>query len=438
MSALLQVPFLTELDSRAAVKGSRDPLGIQSIWTRFGRHVVGNLTTVTTSVLDFTTLLLGYWFAERVADKEGPGGELGTFLKWEQLAAYARAKVNGDFAFRGVERVRRNLSEGGLITLSDNPTYQILSNQKIYGLWGLYTVAARTSDLLSGDLPRLTSPAQAFMERYYVPVLAEFGGRDARRIREVLSLSPARLNLDGADAAMLGAVAKALRPALSDEDRAFYTFYLLYGGPRDATGGRQRQLAELLRDTLKDQAFAWSPTAVSQLAKVAVGNGRSWDDLAHYLRRIHTSEPILAPASAVFTHLLGLDGKTSDFVSRRLRDAWGDGLRTVNAVAFAELTSEIGDGDGPTGERWTGIADALASGEYGRLVELLLAQNAAVMSQRGGAPWIELRGGRLHVRFRDEEGGLPGRDELPGLWRFPYFLNSVRSMAADLEPTGRG
>ena len=85
-------PFLTDLDSRAAVKGSRDPLGAQAVWTRFGRHVVGNLTTVTTSVRDFTTLLLGYLWAERISAEVGPGSELATFLKkWEQLASYSRA-----------------------------------------------------------------------------------------------------------------------------------------------------------------------------------------------------------------------------------------------------------------------------------------------------------------------------------------------------------
>jgi hypothetical protein len=99
-------PFLTDLDSRAQVKGSRDPLGAQSVWTRFGRHVVGNLTTVTNSVRDFTILLLGYYFAERVAAELAPGSELATFLKWEQLAAYARAYFNNDYAFRGTERVQ--------------------------------------------------------------------------------------------------------------------------------------------------------------------------------------------------------------------------------------------------------------------------------------------------------------------------------------------
>ena len=44
---MLTTPFLTDLDPQAAIKGSRDPLGVQPIWSRMGRHVVGNLTTVT-------------------------------------------------------------------------------------------------------------------------------------------------------------------------------------------------------------------------------------------------------------------------------------------------------------------------------------------------------------------------------------------------------
>jgi len=64
---MLTVPFLTGIDPEAAVKGSRDPLGLQTIWIRLGGLVVGNLTTVSTSVRDFTTLILGYYFAERVA-----------------------------------------------------------------------------------------------------------------------------------------------------------------------------------------------------------------------------------------------------------------------------------------------------------------------------------------------------------------------------------
>ena len=125
------VPFLTDVDSRAAVKGSRDPLGIQPIWTAVGRRVIGNLTTVSNSVRDFTTTLLGYYFAERVAAELGPGTELETFLKFEQLAAYVRAEKNKDFSFRGTERVRKALSDGSRVSISAERIHQILSNQKI-------------------------------------------------------------------------------------------------------------------------------------------------------------------------------------------------------------------------------------------------------------------------------------------------------------------
>jgi hypothetical protein len=185
---MLTAPFLTDLDSRAAVKGSRDPLGIQPIWTRLGRHVVGNLTTATDTVRGFTTLLLGYYLAERLADDLGSGTELSTFLKWEQLAAYARTVGNNDTRFRGTERVQMLLIEGhhARVPLSEDRLYQILGNQKIYGLWGLYTRPARTSGLIKDDPPRLTPAALEFVEKLYLPILEQAASKDVKRLRDIL------------------------------------------------------------------------------------------------------------------------------------------------------------------------------------------------------------------------------------------------------------
>jgi len=121
---------------------------------------------VSNSVRDFTTLLLGYYFAELLVDDLGPGSELATFLKWEQLAAYSRAVVNKDSGFRGTEKVGKNLSDGSRITLCDDRIHQILSNQKIYGLWGLYSMPARASGLLEGDPCRLTPIPRLKMNRH--------------------------------------------------------------------------------------------------------------------------------------------------------------------------------------------------------------------------------------------------------------------------------
>jgi hypothetical protein len=430
---MLTSPFLTDLDSRAAVKGSRDPLGIQQIWTRLGRHVVGNLTTVSNSVRDFTTLLLGYYFAARLADEVGPGIELSTFLKWEQLAAYARATANKERGFRGTERVWKNLDESSRVTLSDDGAHQILSNQKIYGLWGLYTMPARASGLVDGDPTRLTPPALEFVEKACLPILQEGAGKDVKRIRETLQLRSSRIDVRGADASVIEAIGRVLKPRILVREREFYRFHLLHGGPQDATEGRQQQLAELLAGSLEQKDFAWSTAMVGNLAKTARSRGEDWHPLAHRLLRIRTSETILAPVSALFTHLLGLDAKSIDSVTKRVRESWGQGLRTVDADAFAGLRGEIEAVNKDSSDRWIGIGKALAGGEYSTLVELLIEQNKEVMVARGGAPWIEMRQGRLHVRFRDEHGALPHRDDISILWRFPYFLDSLRSVAIALK-----
>jgi len=430
---MLTTPFLTDLDSRAAVKGSRDPLGIQQIWTHLGRHVVGNLTTVSNSVRDFTTLLLGYYFAARLSDEVGPGTELSTFLKWEQLAAYARATANNDWVFRGTERVRKNLSEGSRVMLSDDSIHQILGNQKIYGLWGLYTMPSRESLLVEGDPTRLTPPALEFVERICLPILQERAGKDAKRIRELLRRPSSRIDVKGADAPVIEAVGRVLKRRLLAREREFYRFHLLHGGPKDATEGRQQQLAVLLEASLEQKDFTWSTGMVGNLAKAAHNRGEDWHPLEHRLARIRTSEAVLAPVAALFTHLLGLDGKSVDSVAERVREAWGKGLRTVNAEAFGDLHGEIEAVNKDSGNRWVSIGKALAGGDYSVLVELLIEQNKDVMGGRGGAPWIEKRKGKLHVRFRDEQGALPHRDKIAELWRFPYFLDSLRSVALALK-----
>jgi hypothetical protein len=216
---MLAQPFLTDIDSRAAIKGSRDPLGVQPIWSRFGRHVVGNLTTVTSSVRDFTVLLLGYYFIERAVEDGATDGDLATFLKWEQLAAYARARINEERGFRGTDRVWTRIHESDRVRLGIDSSCQILGNQKIYGLWGLYSVSAKASGLLDGDPPRLTPPAHDLVERVYLPILAEAGLRDGRPIVELLRSQDARLDLRdrSKDSSILTAVARVLKTVRARE-----------------------------------------------------------------------------------------------------------------------------------------------------------------------------------------------------------------------------
>ncbi len=71
--------------------------------------------------------MLGYYFAERVANETTGDGDLAVFLRWEQLAAYARGGVNGDWDFRGVERAKKNWSADGRIRLGVDTMSQTLA-----------------------------------------------------------------------------------------------------------------------------------------------------------------------------------------------------------------------------------------------------------------------------------------------------------------------
>lgn len=63
--------FLSLMDDRAKPKGSRDPLGFELVWSYFGRKVIGNLTTITSSMDNFAVALLGFYWANQLVPVDG-------------------------------------------------------------------------------------------------------------------------------------------------------------------------------------------------------------------------------------------------------------------------------------------------------------------------------------------------------------------------------
>jgi hypothetical protein len=441
---VLLTPFLTQLDSRAAIKGSRDPLGVQMIWTRLGRHVVANLTTVSNSVRDFTVLLLGYYFAARIADEGGAAGDLASFLKWEQFAGYARASVNKERGFRGTERVAQRLQEGERVRLSVDASAQILGNQKIYGLWGLYTVPGKASGLLEGDPTRLTVAARDVVERSLLPAMELAGPKTVQGVVDRLRGNEYALDLRGArDAVVLTGVARVLGK-LREPERQLYREHLLHGGPGDrdptrGTQGRQRLFAELLADTWSSPDWTLTPRTLRAIAaRAARRREPAAQPLAHHLERIAAAELVLAPAVALFEHVLGCDGQSLSAIAAGVRRHWGKApSRTIDVASVEALEPELrlwGD-DAGTGRRWVQIATSLHDTQYEETLRLLLEQNAAVMKARSAAaPWADVRQEKLHVRFRDEQAThLPDADALPNYWRHAYFVESLRGVAFSLR-----
>ena len=228
---------------------------------------------------------------------------------------------------------------------------------------------------------------------------------------------------------VIQALARVLKPRLLAKERVAFQHHLLFGGPDDSTEGRQRQLASLFTETLKDAEFRWTPEALLALEKSSRGRGDEWRALADRLHDIRVCESVVAPSVALFIHLLGMDGKPVADAVARLRENWGSRLAVTPIDAVRQLEPKLAAGDADAGKRWVAVAESAATGDYQTLIELLVEVNRVVMAARGSTPWLEIRNGHFHVRFHEERGELPGRDDIATMWRYSYFLDSLRSVA---------
>jgi len=184
-----------------------------------------------------------------VAEETDSSDDLNVFLRWEQLAAYARGGGNNDWysvAPSVQKRTGTRLTASGLVsTLAQF----ILSDQKDLRALGLYSVPSRSSGLVEGSPTRLTAEGRQFVEENYLPVLDGKGedtrGSPGRSSRESVRLSSEPKDRDRV---LFDAVANALRRKFSAAERSLYVRHLIEGGPTDSTHGGQRVLADAMRN----------------------------------------------------------------------------------------------------------------------------------------------------------------------------------------------
>lgn len=425
-----RVPFITLEDPNAKIKGSRDPLGVQPIWSAFGRHVVTNLTTQSTSVRGFTILLLGRYFAADLLDRGMATREdvLDIFLRMEQIGAYVRHVAHGvNGGIRGIERVQRFVDEqrGNVIIAADRRG-MILSDQKVYGLWGLYSVPARTSGLIPDGALDVMPDVREFVEQHYIRRLNGSAGKLTK-----LLTNDGRLRTNDRDP-IFAALAPILDPRFSDDELEFYGSFLRDGRRvRDADTGRQERFRELLESDASLEAST-GRAEILDLAKRA----RSRDEgLSVALDRIAHLEALLAPTAALFQHILGRHGQQVASVADEIRSVWGSSVPNLDRVAFGELLDEIeSTSTKATRSAMDQVHASLNEGDFECAIEGLLSWNEVVTTTRGSAPWARIGDGRrLDVRYRGPERLLPSTDEIQDLWMNSYFIDALKDVTHQLQ-----
>lgn len=124
--------FFTSPDPNFRIKGSRDPLGFQTIWQRGGRQLIRYLSTVSVDLMDFRILSLGW----HVWGSRPDDGFVPFFLRLEQACAYARFQLNPNLGFNGVDFIRKQSRD--VVEIGNHAKATILSNQRNAGIFGRY------------------------------------------------------------------------------------------------------------------------------------------------------------------------------------------------------------------------------------------------------------------------------------------------------------
>ena len=424
--------FLTLEDPRAKIQGSRDPLGVLSLWLPLSREVVTNLTTVTTSIRGFTILMLGRYVARKMIDsgKAKNTEALSIFLRMEQMGAYARHighEVGGDI--RGIERVRKFLNEEGRkVPIGDNVEAFILSDQKTYGLWGLFTVSARVSGICADGPVGLTPFARDFVERVYWPHVKKVEGK-------FLSLASRGGRLDTSSRnPLFNALVSILPERLSSNEVSFYGEVLRdadHAILEDNSRARaQRNLARLLRS----HADLNSPTNREEVLRLAAQARDEDKGLADSLEKILRLEALLAPSEALFDYLLTRNKQTLSTIARHLTDRWGRNVPHLDRPGFEAIFPQVHTRVGEKMARIRRLCDAaLAKGDDEKASRARLQWNELVWKGGTAAPWLRVAAGKLDVRYRIQERELPSGEDLPDLWRNSYIINALKSIIRQIE-----
>jgi len=318
--------------------------------------------------------------------------------------------------------------QSGVVRISADPDYQILSDQKTYGLWGLYTVASRNSGFLDPADERLTGEARAFVEREYLPRLDHDGSAVFPFLEQDRDFEPS-----GKDRKLAGQLAGLLSPEVSASERDVYAHHLLavYG-----TGELQQAAWEIIREVNRKKPFSTDePFSMPELREmIKTCKTRGHEALAERLENIRAAELVFAPAAILFNFLQDRDQQKVPAIAREVRSAWKQALGKIDPEAFSKALAAVELLAEEMKHRLIGLAEAMKAADYDRTIRLLLEQNSEVMRERGGSPWILLREGELlDVHYRENTAGLDDPAVIPDLWINTYFINSLKRIGFQIH-----
>ena len=426
----MQTPafFFTELDESLRPKGSRDPIGLEPVWSQVGRRLVGNLTTVTRSLDNFVVALVGFAIAAQGGSSNNgtePGGVAFylRFERFEQLAAWGRfAHGRPDVIGTRIIASRDQDRKDGKVAVGAGAAAKILGDQRRSGLWGLYSTALMGTGLVDTKR-RLTVEGHRLVK----PFLDCYGLPELKTLRKHMD-DPARtihvnpLELD-------------FGPLLESPGRDALAMRLL----REGEGPMQKAIYDRMRSPDFGR-FDKISTLFTALASDSSANAK----LSSYAQNVILLERTLVVVAAAFDFLLGPQSRPLPDVMQTFVNSGWDDLSLWNSLTppdheFRRLFTGVWQ---RRVERLYEIVGHLCAGQLAEFIRALLAFHADIMRERGGPAWVQIDGTGVMRGIMGEQLALPKAKTVLASWNNDYFIGAfialMRNTPAYNDGTDRG
>ena len=373
----------TAVDPDHKMKGSRDPLGFQKIWSDTGRLLIKHLSTVSSNIHDFQIwCYANSFYMENPANRKIDFIEY--FLKVEQAFAYARYFINNETGFNGTYRVSNRKEVDKVIISGDD---QILSNQKAYGIYGKYSRPARDMRMVEHSnfrdifLIRRDSPAWNIFDQIISHKIKEFRIEDLRPLADLIK-------------------------ELKEDERNFFRDLILISKVGEIKHPQEDLYTLLIANPKLAQPDKYNLFVFLQSLK---GYNLS-KEFVFVITEIDQTEKVLAPLNYHFSELLTKGIWTNkEFIANR-----------SHPVNHCFKMPEVNT-----------LNDLLGIKENSKFVRSLIKRNDDISKRRDSMGWFRIEGDRIVKLFGEAHIRKNGLSDTYA--ENPYFIPTYLSLFNQIE-----
>jgi len=381
--------FLSALDPNYRIKGSRDPLGFQSLWAAAGHKAIKHLSTVSSNLNDFMILCYGIYF---YGDRD-PRGFIRFFIKFEQVCAYARRIHNKETSFNGIEFINKKVTDNKFyISLKDT----ILSNQRAYGIYGKYIRPLRDMKITEDE--QFSSIIEKSISKTDKNALSTL-------LSKLLKDVDTRIVFQRDDLIPIA----ALLSKVTDEEQQLYSAYILKSPGDDHP---QNNLYEVIKNNTE---ITQATFQLHQIIQSILSTQEIDEALKNALINIDYTDKVLHPLNLIFTHLLS-------------RSIWTEDEIKAEPI-FRNLSGKVNYDFHD--ETMRGLNEMLAHPIL-ELVGKIIDRNEEVSKARGNKAWIEKERNTYRILYGENGRQISEIDTDTG-YGFTYFLNNYLHLFKQIE-----